>query len=207
MADSMTMHTTITSDWRTGLPARTGARVTIRELRTSDATSLFAMLTSAEVSRFISPPPATVEGFERFIMWAQREREAGCCACFAVVPHEMDSAIGTILVRQLEPGFGTAEWQFAIDSAFWGTGVFVEAANLVLDFAFGTIGVHRLEARSAVANGRGQGALRKMGATCEAVLRRSFRRNGQELDQTIWSILDEDWLASRSSTRVQVKLH
>ena len=37
----------------------------------------------------------------------------------------------------------------------------------MLDFAFETVGVHRLEARSAVANGRGNGALRKMGAVQE----------------------------------------
>ncbi len=41
---------------------------------------------TVEVSRFISPPPTTVEGFERFILWAQRERQAGNYACFAVVP-------------------------------------------------------------------------------------------------------------------------
>ena len=67
----------VTTDWKTGLPVLTGSRVTLRELRVSDAPSLFAMLTTEEVSRFISPPPTTVEGFERFIAWAQRERAAG----------------------------------------------------------------------------------------------------------------------------------
>jgi RimJ/RimL family protein N-acetyltransferase len=159
----------------------------------SDAPSLFAMLTTEEVSRFISPPPTTVEGFERFIMWANRERAAGSYACFAIVPHGMDTAVGIFQVRQLEPGFGTAEWGFAMGSAFWGTGMFGDGARLVLEFAFETIGVHRLEARAAVANGRGNAALRKLGATQEGVLRRSFLRNGEYLDQALWSILAEDW--------------
>ena len=64
-------------------------------------------------------------------------------------------------------------------SEFWGTGMFAEGARLVLDFAFDVIGVHRLEARAAVANGRGNGALRKIGAVQEGLLRRSFLRNGQ----------------------------
>ena len=63
-----------TSDWRQALPVLTAGHVTLRELRISDAASLFAMLTSEEVARFISPPPTTVEGFERFIAWAQRQR-------------------------------------------------------------------------------------------------------------------------------------
>ena len=54
-----------------------GDGITLRELRLSDAASLLALLTTEEVTRFISPPPTTIEGFERFIQWAQREREAG----------------------------------------------------------------------------------------------------------------------------------
>ena len=100
---------TITSDWKQALPVLTGSMVTLRELRLSDASSLLAMLSTEEVARFISPPPTTVEGFERFIAWTHRERAAGTYACFAVVPHGMDTAIGIFQVRQLEPGFGTAE--------------------------------------------------------------------------------------------------
>jgi ribosomal-protein-alanine N-acetyltransferase len=187
-----------TTDWQQKLPTLTGHNVVLRELRTSDAQSLFAMLTTEEVSRFISPPPTTVEGFERFIAWTHRERAAGNYVCFAVVPHGMDTAIGIFQVRQLEPGFATAEWGFAIGSAFWGTGVFIDGAKLVIDFAFEEVGAHRLEARAAVANGRGNGALRKVGAIQEGVLRKSFLRNGEYLDQSLWTILDEDWRRAKS---------
>src|SRR6476646_4506505 len=71
----------VSSDWRTGLPVLTGAQVVLRDLRTADAASLFALLTTEEVSRFISPPPTTVEGFERFIAWTHRQRTAGSYAC------------------------------------------------------------------------------------------------------------------------------
>jgi RimJ/RimL family protein N-acetyltransferase len=187
-----------TTDWRQALPVLTGSMVTLRELRLSDAPSLLAMLSTEEVARFISPPPTTVEGFERFIAWTHRERAAGNYVCFAVVPHGMDSAVGIFQVRQLEPGFTTAEWGFALGSAFWGTGVFLDGANMVVNFAFDVVGTHRLEARAAVANGRGNGALRKVGATQEGVLRKSFLRNGEYLDQTLWTILDEDWRRAKS---------
>src|SRR3982751_5496374 len=189
---------TTSSDWKQALPVLTGSMVTLRELRISDATSLLAMLSTEEVARFISPPPTTIEGFERFIAWTHRERAAGNYTCFAVVPHGMDSAIGIFQVRQLEPGFATAEWGFAIGSAFWGTGVFMDGARMVIDFAFDTIGAHRLEARAAIANGRGNGALRKLGAMQEGILRKSFLRNGEYLDQALWTLLDEDWRRAKS---------
>ncbi len=196
--------TTTTSDWRQSLPVLAGSMVTLRELRLSDAPSLLAMLSTDEVARFISPPPTTVEGFERFIAWTHRERAAGNYVCFAVVPHGMDTAIGIFQVRQLEPGFATAEWGFAIGSAFWGTGVFIDAAKMIVNFAFDVVGAHRLEARAAVANGRGNGALRKVGATQEGVLRKSFLRNGEYLDQTLWTILDEDWRRAKTVWGVSV---
>ena len=140
----------ISTDWRSGLPVLSGQRATLRELRMSDAASLCAMLTSAEVARFISPPPTTVEGFERFIAWTLRQRAAGTYVCFAVTLHGFDTAIGIFQVRETEPGFGTAEWGFAIGSPFWGTGVFEEGANLVLEFVFDTMGVHPANMHTAV---------------------------------------------------------
>jgi ribosomal-protein-alanine N-acetyltransferase len=176
----------------------TGRRVTLRELRTSDAASLFAMLTTEEVSRFISPPPTTVEGFERFIAWSHRQRAAGQYMCFAVVPTGTDTAVGIFQVRALDGGLETAEWGFALGAEYWGSGMFTEGASLVLGFAFDVVGIHRLEARAALRNGRGNGALRKVGATQEGVLRRSFLRNGEYLDQALWTILDEDFRESKA---------
>ena len=92
-------------NWKKGLPVLRGDGITLRELRVSDATSLLALLTTEEVTRFISPPPTTIEGFERFITWTQREREAGRYACFAVVPDGYDTAIGLFQIRQLDPSF------------------------------------------------------------------------------------------------------
>jgi ribosomal-protein-alanine N-acetyltransferase len=186
----------VSTDWRSGLPAIAGRMVTLRDLRASDAASLFALLTTEEVSRFISPPPTTVEGFEKFIAWAHRQRQAGQYLCFAVTLKGFDTAIGIFQVRDLNSGLDTAEWGFAIGSPFWGTGVFEEAASLVIEFAFDTLGVRRLEARAAVQNGRGHGALLKVGAVQEAVLRKSFVKNGRYLDQVLFTILESDWRAA-----------
>jgi RimJ/RimL family protein N-acetyltransferase len=190
----------VSSDWRQRLPTLRGEQVVLRELRAADAVSLFALLTTEEVARFISPPPSTVEGFERFIAWTLRQRSAGTYACFAVTLRGFDTAVGIFQIRETEPGFGTAEWGFAVGSAFWGTGVFQDGAELVLDFAFETLGAHRLEARAAVLNGRGNGALQKIGAVQECLLRKSFQRNGQYLDQVLYAILDSDWRESGTMT-------
>jgi RimJ/RimL family protein N-acetyltransferase len=166
------------------------------------------MLTTEEVARFISPPPTSVGGFERFIDWTHRQRAVGSYACFAVTLKGFDTAIGIFQIRALEAGFGTAEWGFAIGSPFWGSGVYQEGAALVLQFAFETLGVHRLEARAATANGRGNGALLKVGAIQEAILRKSFVKDGRCLDQVLYAIIGDDWRAAHKVSRSSsVALH
>ncbi len=192
-------HTTMGNDPRQTLPILEGRHVTLRALRQSDARSLHALLTAPEVARFISPPPATVDGFDRFIARTNRQRTA-TFMCFAVTAKGSDTAIGMFQIHEREAGFQTAEWGFALGSAFWGTGVFEESAQLLLQFAFNTLGVHRLEARAAVRNGRGGRALQKLGAVQEGVLRKSFLCGGEYLDQVLYTIVQEDWRASRAAS-------
>jgi RimJ/RimL family protein N-acetyltransferase len=184
--------------WRNGLPELIGSLVVLRELRPGDAPSLHEALATPEIARFISPTPSSIEGFERFIRWTQRQRRAGGYVCYAVVPRGCDTPVGVFQVRGRDNGFTIAEWGFAIAREFWGSGVFVDGAELVLQFAFGTLGTRRLEARAALANQRGGAALCKVGAMREAVLRRSLQRDGQCLDQALWTILADEWRGARS---------
>jgi len=190
--------------WREALPTFVDAGFTLRELEAGDAPSLLAHISTDEVSRFISAPPVTVEQFERFIDWSRRHRAAGHSCCFGVVPAGETRAIGLFQLRSLETGFLRAEWGFALGAAYWGSGLFVAGAAHILDFAFETVGVLRLEARAAVVNGRGNGALRKIGAVQEGVLRRSFLRHGQYYDQVLWSMLAEEWQRKRNVHRLRI---
>ena len=181
------------SDWQRALPVLYGVGFTLRELRRSDAASLFTLLTAEEVARFITTPPSSVEGFERFIEYEQRRRSQGEFACFAVVPEGLDTAVGIFQVRALDAEFSTAEWGFALGSPYWGRGLFTQGAQLVIEFAFEQMGVNRLEARAMAANERANGALQKVGARKEAVLRQSMAKNGCLHDEHLWAIVETDW--------------
>ncbi len=188
---------TAPADWRHGLPVLHGLGLTLRELQPADAPSLVAQLTTEQVSRFVSPPPTSVAGFEQFIAWTHKERAAGRYACFAVVPDGETVPVGIFQIRLLDGRDGVAEWGFILGAAYWGTGLFLAGAQRVVDFAFEQMGLHRLEARAAVQNGRGNGALAKLGAVKEAVLRESFERHGERLDQVLWGLVREDWRLAR----------
>jgi len=188
----------VVADWKSGLPTLKNSRMMVRELVKSDAATLLALLRTEEVARFISPPPTTPEGFEKFIQWAIGQRQAGNQMTFGMVPEGFDHAVGLVQVRAIAPNFSVAEWGFAVGSPFWGTGMFLASARTTLDFAFQHTGVNRVEARAAVQNARGNGALRKLGAVQEGILRGSLLKDGKYLDQIMWSIVASDWYQSNA---------
>jgi RimJ/RimL family protein N-acetyltransferase len=179
-------------DWRRRLPVLRDATLTLRPLRVSDAEALLHHVSREEVARHISMPPATVDGFRRFITWTQRQRRRGRHLCFGVVPAGETAVVGVLQLWPVDPAFSTAEWGFVIGNAYWGTGLFGHAARLLVDFAFDVVGVTRLEARAVSTNERGNGVLRKLGATREGTLRQGFRRDGVCIDQVMWSIVSAD---------------
>jgi RimJ/RimL family protein N-acetyltransferase len=183
----------VTPDWTAQVSALVGDLSSVREVVDSDAPALFDLLTDPAVAAEMSQPPQSVAAFGGFIRWAQAERANGRSVAFGIVPRGLEQAVGIIQVRALEPSWTVAEWGFAIGAAFWGTGVFYEAANLVAGFAFGCIGVHRLEARAVVANARGNGALQKLGARPEGTLARAFRRGARRDPQLMWGLNADDW--------------
>jgi ribosomal-protein-alanine N-acetyltransferase len=179
--------------WKTCTPVLSSDKATIRGLLSEDAPSLFTLCTTEPVGRFIWPPPSSAARFQQFIDWTRDQQTTGRQICFAVVPAGENMAAGLFQIRQLEPNFISAEWGFVVGERYWGTGLFMDAARLVLDFLFTTVGVNRLEARTVVTNGRANGALKKLGAVQEGTLRKGFCTEGRRFDQYMWSILADDW--------------
>lgn len=189
-----------TVDFVRPLPPLVGPRVVLREPRLADAGALLKHLSDPEVQRFIPAGPDSLAGFRRFIRWARRERRGRRHISLVVCPRDGEPS-GLFQLWAVEPGFGVAEWGFALGRALWGTGVFMESARLLIDFAIDVLGTRRLEARAAVSNERGHAALRKLGAVPEGVLKRCFVCHGVAVDHVLWAILAEEWKAARASRR------
>jgi RimJ/RimL family protein N-acetyltransferase len=180
-------------NWREELPTLTARHVTLREPMSHDLGPLVDLLSLADATRFGIDEPISEVAVRQAVDRAARERAAGVCITYAITLTQTRAVVGLAQVRQLDPMFEAAEWECTIAPSSRGSGIFLEAARLIGSFAFGSVGVHRLEARVLLQNGRANGALRKLGAVQEGILRRSARRNGEYVDQVLWSMLKEDW--------------
>jgi len=180
-------------NWRNMPPVLKGPGLVLREVEPADASTLLALLSRDEIAQVIAPPPQSAPDLQTRIDAARLERHEGRGICFSVLPERRAEPVGLFRVRELERGFGSAEWEFVLAPEYWGGGLFFAAAPAIVDFAFDVLGVHRLEARAAVHNGRGNGALRKIGAVQEGVLRRSLQQEHGWVDQALWTLIADDW--------------
>jgi RimJ/RimL family protein N-acetyltransferase len=181
------------STWRIELPTLVGRSVTLREVTSQDLGPLVDLLSLRDAGRFGIDGPVSDVMVQELIDRAQRDRANGLSFTYAITMTVSRAVVGLVQVRQLDPIFEAAEWEITIAPSSRGTGVFLESARLVGSFTFGTIGTHRLEARVMLQSGRANGALRKLGAVQEGILRRSLRRNNEYFDQVLFSLLREDW--------------
>jgi RimJ/RimL family protein N-acetyltransferase len=190
--------------WRGNLPVLAGRLVALREPVPDDAGGLFDLLSVSDASTFGLPTPITESAVRALIERAVSDRAGGLALTYVVTLHATGAIAGLVQVRQLEPTFETAEWEVTLAPSARGTGAFLETGRLVGSFVFDAVGVRRLECRVTIQNGRANGALRKMGAVEEGVLRRSFRRGGQYLDQVLWSVLRDEWGEPRPPSGARV---
>jgi ribosomal-protein-alanine N-acetyltransferase len=191
----------VVARWRRGLPELNEGNLTVRPVRVSDASSLTAQLSDRSVWRYTAPCPPTVEAMTRFIQWADVERRRGKFACFGIIPAGSKHAVGVIQVWPVERDFSTAKWGFALGRSFWGSGLLVRAARLVLDVVFNEVGVYRLEARVVDVNRQGNRVLEKLGARRDGILRGAFHDGPVVRNHVMWSILATDVWTSGRRTR------
>lgn len=177
--------TTPRPGWPRTVPRLHNAAATLREISPRDAAALFVHLNDPVVLRHVSPSPGSIDGLERFARWAQEKRRRGRLICFSIIPAGQACPVGLVQVWPLDPNGVTAEWGVVLGRAFWGTGLFREAAALLFQFVFDRLGVVRLEARTNALNRRANAALKKVGARIEG---RLSTAGGRDTSRVLWLI-------------------
>jgi RimJ/RimL family protein N-acetyltransferase len=179
--------------WTDRLPPLHGDMTTLREVEASDVYTLFTLFSAPEVTAYMAPPPPTLAKFAGFVEWSQRERAQGHGVCFGIVPEGVTAAVGILQVRCVDSPSSDAEWGFILSAHFWSTGVFLDAANALMEFAFTTMHVKRLEARIALRNRRAQTAIQKLGARFESTLPSTSPMGIPRDPETLWILREHDW--------------
>ena len=116
----------------------------------------------------------------------------------AVHEKATDRLIGTCAFSQLDGDNGSALYHITIGEAdAWGRGMGTEATQLMVDHAFGTLGLHRIALYVFEFNVRAIRAYQRCGFVVEGRSRESIWRDGRWWDELAMSVLESDWRARR----------
>jgi ribosomal-protein-alanine N-acetyltransferase len=187
--------------WTDRVPPLRGDLTTLREVAVSDVYSLFTLFSDPAVTTYMAPPPPTLAKFAGFVEWSHQQRAQGKGVCFGIVPDGMASAVGILQVR-FDPTIAGAEWGFVLSTHFWSTGVFSDAANVLVEFAFTTMHIERLEARIAQRNQRAHAAVQKLGARFESTLPSSSPEGIPRDPESVFAMREHDWRNRARDLRV-----
>ncbi len=182
------------------------ARVSVRPVAESDLPSLLAVNNDEEVVRFLGHAPwqamADAEGWFARISKLQA---SGSALEFVIAERITGSVIGRCGLFDFEEVNAHAALGYILGRAHWGQGYMREALTVLIHFAFGEMGLRRLEARVEAQNTASTGLLRRLGFTKEGVLRERWIPQGKTMDAEVYGLLRDEWSRFLSATSIVAK--
>jgi [ribosomal protein S5]-alanine N-acetyltransferase len=129
------------------------------------------------------PYPYSFRDAESFI---SRVIEANPVTVFAIATQsEAIGSIGLMLGKDVHRF--TAEMGYWLAEPFWGKGIMVQAVQFLTSWAFLDLKLHRISAEPYVSNPASHRVLEKAGFIREGVLRSSAFKDGNIIDQYLYS--------------------
>ena len=176
-----------TSDSLPEIPAE---RVVLRWLEDTDAPDLYRIYSDPEVMKYWSTLPLTESAQAReLIARIHRLFDDNEMCEWGVVRRCDDRVIGTFTLFHIDRENRRAEIGFALARDVWGQGYMREGLTAAFDFAFGPLGLMRLEADVDPRNQSSLRLLSKLGFRREGLLRERWRVGGQIQDSVILGLL------------------
>lgn len=169
----------------------TGSRTRLRPFRDDDLDPLWELLCNEEVRRLTG----THGRFSRDVSdrWYRSRGETNDRLDLAVADVQTDRCIGEVVLHELDAPNRSCGFRIALlGPAVFGQGYGTEATHLMLDHAFTTVGLHRVELEVFDFNLRARQVYEKLGFVTEGVRREVLRWDGGYHDAVVMGILASD---------------
>jgi N-acetyltransferase len=158
--------------------------------------ALLKVASDPEVWRWMSADGSRPELFRTWFEESLADRIA-----YATVDAATGRPVGSSSFLALVPEHRRVEightW---LARSHWRTGANVEAKLLMLEHAFGTMGMRRVEFKTDALNERSRRALEALPAQFEGIHRRHMLvRGGENRDSAWYSVIDEEWPSVRAN--------
>lgn len=147
-----------------------------------------------EIWRFSQQPANGLKNMENYIRIALNGRRAKHTYPFVVFDKRTQQFAGSTRFYDYQERNRTVQLGFTwYGKEFQGTGLNRHCKLLLLEFAFGSLNLERVEFRADVNNERSIAAMKSIGCTVEGVLRSNCTSPNGRRDSIVLSILKDEW--------------
>jgi RimJ/RimL family protein N-acetyltransferase len=171
-------------------------RLVLRPYEWGDLEAYHAIRSQPEVMRYLYGDPLTREvareKLDLLIRSASLAAEDDWLAA-AIVLRDSGDYVGDVAFHWVSVEHRTGEVGFVIDPAHQGLGYATEAARAMVDWGFGTFGLHRIIGRTEARNEASARVLERLGMRCEAHLIENEWVKGEWQSELVYAILDREW--------------
>ena len=169
-------------------------RLVLRWLTQEDIPRLYAIFSHAEVMRFWGSPPWSDEAQAvASLTGVQEDYATGSAMEFGVERRSDGLLLGTCTLFHFNWPCRRAEMGYALGRDAWGHGYMNEALHLLVNYAFGELELHRLEADIDPRNAASARTLERLGFRLEGLLRERWIVAGEISDTGFYGLLRREW--------------
>ncbi|MFI1212722.1 GNAT family N-acetyltransferase [Streptomyces sp. NPDC020802] len=177
------------------------ARLRLRPFSDADADLLFALHSSTHAMRYWDSAPWTERArAERFIATCGKMADEGTGARVAIDRLSDGAFVGWCGLSAWNPDYRSASLGYILDDGMWGQGYATEAAHALLQWAFDTLELNRVQAEADTRNVASARVLEKLGFVREGTLREDCVVNGEVSDSWVFGLIRRDWRPSTVPT-------
>ncbi|MBK2404711.1 GNAT family N-acetyltransferase [Erysipelothrix rhusiopathiae] len=170
-------------------------RLILRPVVLEDADDMYLYARTYQVTRMTRfKPHQNVEDTKQVIKNVFLSRpQKGWPEAFAITLKNNGRMIGTCDFWPISESEGVYEMGYALNPRFWGLGLMTEAATAVLDFAFNTYDVRRMELKHLKCNPASGAVARKIGFIEEGIKRQAAKFEDGYDDIVCYGLLKEEY--------------
>jgi RimJ/RimL family protein N-acetyltransferase len=170
------------------------ARLTLRFMDERDIDALYAVYSDPLVARYLSRPAQTERAHaEKMMANVLTGYADGSGVNFGVVRREDGQLMGNCMLFRFHDESRRAEIGYSMARAYWGQGYMDEALRALISYAFGPLGLNRLEADIDPRNENSAKSLTRLGFKEEGVLKERWIVAGEKSDTAYYGLLARDW--------------
>jgi len=175
-------------------PTLQTARLHLRPFTAADTDAIFALQSNPRVLRYWDAPPWQERAqAERFIARCQQMAQEGSGARLAIERSVDARFVGWCVLMNWDATYRSAMLGYCLDEPAWGQGFATEAASALLQWAFATLDLNRVQSEADTRNIASGRVLEKLGFVREGTLRENCIVNGEVSDSWIYGLLRREW--------------